>query len=179
MTMTAADQYARAKELKAKFYGPVIPINKAKDPEAGTLQSEIRMLRNENEGHKKTIKLQAEQIERLRLDLADLEAAFLCQAHMMVDAFRASSAETEKAARRSPRQIIEELLEREYPGITLFDVIGPRRMKTLIEARHKCIAAVYSERHDLSLPQIGRVFQKDHTTIMHAVQKTGAKRVSA
>jgi chromosomal replication initiation ATPase DnaA len=175
--MTAADQIARAKELKAKFYGPIVPINKSRDPEAGTVQSELRRLRNENEAHKKTIKLQAEQIERLRLDIADLEAAFLCQAHMMVDAFRAASAEAEKVARRSPRQIIEALLERNYPHVSFYDVISPRRSAALIEPRHKCMAAVYVERKDMSFSEIGRVFDRDRTTIIHAVEKEGAKRV--
>ena len=52
------------------------------------------------------------------------------------------------------------------------DLVGPRRMKHIIEARHEAIRIVADLRPDLSLPQIGRVFNKDHTTILHALRKT-------
>lgn len=52
------------------------------------------------------------------------------------------------------------------------DLIGPRRMKHIIAARHEAIRVTANLRPDLSLPQIGRAFNKDHTTILHALRKT-------
>lgn len=173
---TAAEQAKKARELKEKFFGTPITKNLAKDPEAGTVQAELRVLRRENEAHKKTIKTQADQIDRLRLEIADIEAAFLCQSHMMVDTFRSASGETERVARRSPRQIIDAILEADYPNISFFDIISQRRTKELIEPRRKCMAAVYLERYDLSFPMLGKIFDRDRTSVMAAVEKEGAKR---
>jgi chromosomal replication initiator protein len=39
--------------------------------------------------------------------------------------------------------------------------------------------AVYDERKDLSLPSIGKLFCRDHTTILHAVRKVKADRGAA
>lgn len=52
------------------------------------------------------------------------------------------------------------------------DLTGPRRMKNIVEARHEAVRVVADLRPDLSLPQIGRAFNKDHTTILHALRKT-------
>jgi chromosomal replication initiator protein len=37
--------------------------------------------------------------------------------------------------------------------------------------------AVYEERKDLSLPRIGKIFHKDHTSILSAVRKTPSSAV--
>ena len=62
--------------------------------------------------------------------------------------------------------------------VRIEDLLGPRRSAKLVEARHKAIIAVALERPKLSLPQIGKLFNRDHTTIMHALQKHGVDRRS-
>lgn len=49
------------------------------------------------------------------------------------------------------------------------DVIGDSREQRIIRAR-KTAMAVMRELTDLSLPAIGRVFGKDHTTVMHHIE---------
>ena len=49
------------------------------------------------------------------------------------------------------------------------DVIGDDRRQHIIRARKLAMAAV-RELTDLSLPEIGRLFGKDHTTVMHHVE---------
>nr|WP_323130829.1 hypothetical protein [Sinorhizobium medicae] len=39
--------------------------------------------------------------------------------------------------------------------------------------RHACMRAVYEQRRDLSLAGIGRIFHRDHTTVLAAVQAAG------
>ena len=60
--------------------------------------------------------------------------------------------------------------------VRIEDLLGPRRSVKLVEARHKAMIAVALERPKLSLPQIGRLFNRDHTTIIHALQKHGVSR---
>jgi len=59
----------------------------------------------------------------------------------------------------------------EYFGMTINDLCGPSRTRTLVQARQ---VAMYlcRELTELSLPNIGKHFGgRDHTTVMHAKQK--------
>lgn len=61
-------------------------------------------------------------------------------------------------------------------GYTLAEITGPRLEKSLVQARFDAIKAVADARPDLSLPQIGRIFNRDHTSILHALKKRGGRR---
>lgn len=58
-------------------------------------------------------------------------------------------------------------------GLTYADMIGKSRRKHIVQARHEAIWAVRDARPDMSLPQIGRLFHKDRTSILHALRKRG------
>ncbi|MBZ9807675.1 helix-turn-helix domain-containing protein [Mesorhizobium sp. ESP-6-2] len=60
--------------------------------------------------------------------------------------------------------------------ITVDDIKGYGRSDVITAIRFEAIALVYSERPDLSLPQIARIFNRDHTSILHAVEKAGVYR---
>ena len=55
-------------------------------------------------------------------------------------------------------------------GVTRDDITGPARSGTPIVARQ---VAMYlcRTRTPLSFPALGRLFHRDHTTVMHAVKK--------
>jgi chromosomal replication initiation ATPase DnaA len=57
-------------------------------------------------------------------------------------------------------------------GYTLNDILGHCRTKPLVAVRLECIKT-FRDR-GLSTPQIGRIMNRDHTTIVHALNK-GAK----
>lgn len=57
-------------------------------------------------------------------------------------------------------------------GYLWTDILGPSRNRALVKVRQECIRAVADARTDLSLPQLGRIFNRDHTTILHALRKT-------
>jgi len=61
-----------------------------------------------------------------------------------------------------------------FYGYTAEELLSPNRTKKLTMARQ---AAMWLSRQltDLSLPEIGRVFDRDHTTVMHAVRKVQAE----
>lgn len=55
-------------------------------------------------------------------------------------------------------------------GISIEDVLGDRRQKDTVLPRHIIMYKLRKEL-ELSFPKIGRIFGKDHTTIMHAFDK--------
>lgn len=65
-------------------------------------------------------------------------------------------------------------------GVSIADILGPRKMRNLIAARFDAIVAVYENCRDtkgnrLSYPAIGRLFERDHTSIMSALKRRGHK----
>lgn len=53
------------------------------------------------------------------------------------------------------------------------DITGPRRIKPFFEARVEAILTVYRMRPDMSSVQIGKAFNRDHTSILHILWKYG------
>lgn len=119
------------------------------------------------------VRAQTRRVEALELALADAEARILSQARLICGALDA--ADGDLFSRRPVREIAEEVLAA-YPGIDWEEIIGVGRERRLVEPRHRCMAAVYAERTDLSLPALGRIFHRDHTSVLHAVNKQGARR---
>lgn len=72
--------------------------------------------------------------------------------------------------RRTMAEICEDVL-RNFPGVTMADIKGPRRQRVFIEARHECMWQVYQQRRDISFPMMGRFFRRDHTSCLSAVHK--------
>lgn len=58
-------------------------------------------------------------------------------------------------------------------GLTYADLIGKERWRHFVAARHEAIAAVKNAKPVLTLPQLGRLFRRDFSTIAHALKKMG------
>lgn len=59
-------------------------------------------------------------------------------------------------------------------GVMQRDILGPHRYRELVAARHEALALTY--RHtQMSMPNVGRYFNRDHTTVLHALNKLGAR----
>jgi chromosomal replication initiation ATPase DnaA len=56
---------------------------------------------------------------------------------------------------------------------TLEDILGPRKFKPLVAVRRKCIVMLREKGHTTT--GIGRIMNRDHTTIVHSLQKSKAK----
>jgi len=160
---TAAEIHANHKAVRERLMQPQ------------TSTAAMKKLENKIDDLEATVSAQNKVIEALELSRADYEAAMLCQAHMLIDAYRQSGLESEKHARRSPRAIIESVLEDFHPDVSFSDVVGPKRSRYLVAARHQCMKAVYNERKDLSFPQIGRIFNRDHTLVLYACDRLPGK----
>lgn len=85
----------------------------------------------------------------------------------MADAYR--SAGPTIAAVELPRyeRIIAEETKRR--GVDMDALRGPNRERPLVWHRQEIIARIHRET-SLSLPQIGRLFSRDHTTVLHSIR---------
>lgn len=69
------------------------------------------------------------------------------------------------------RQILHTLCD--FHGVSVAEVMSRRRLRYLCKIRDEAIRAVADSRPDMSLPEIGRLFDgRDHTTILHSLRKT-------
>jgi Bacterial dnaA protein helix-turn-helix len=75
--------------------------------------------------------------------------------------------------RRPAVDIIQEVGD-QY-GYSVEEIISQRRHHDILPVRAEAIWRVYSERVDMTTPQIGKVFNRDHSTIIHTVKKRRAK----
>lgn len=67
------------------------------------------------------------------------------------------------------QQILAEIAQKH--GVRISEIRGPRRQRALVLARHEYCVRLYSEMPQLSLPSIGRIINRDHTTVLYAVRK--------
>ena len=110
------------------------------------------------------------RIVALEGNLADAEARLLAQAQMLLSGRRTEDGDDEADGNRSSiEEIVMEVLA-DFPGVTWEDIISVRRDRRLVKPRHACMRAVYEKRKDLSLPRIGRIFHRDHSTVLAAVK---------
>lgn len=69
------------------------------------------------------------------------------------------------------RDIVE--LVADNHGVTADDIFGRRKTKHIVEARFEAISQVRRARPDWSLSRLAMFFDRDHTTVIHALRKTG------
>jgi len=76
------------------------------------------------------------------------------------------------APRRRLRAAISEIQETvaDYYGLTVGDLVGPGRTRQLCAPRHLAMFLA-RERTVASLPELGRAFRRDHTSVVNAVRK--------
>lgn len=72
---------------------------------------------------------------------------------------------------RTPVQDIIENALSDYPGVSFSEVRGRGQHPLIQKARIACVYAVHTLRPDMSFPHIGRVFERDHTTIINTVKR--------
>jgi len=60
----------------------------------------------------------------------------------------------------------------ELYGYTVEDILGKSKVKPLVEVRRKCVVRLRKKGY--STTEIGRIMQRDHSTIVHSLQKMAA-----
>lgn len=77
--------------------------------------------------------------------------------------------------RISPRRYLEQLCGEQ--GFSVWAIIGRSHRANIVRARHAMILSVARKFPNLSLVQLGMLFERDHTTIIHALRR--AKQAEA
>lgn len=75
--------------------------------------------------------------------------------------------------RLTPRRVIEKVAKEH--GVSFGLIVGQRRAKEIVAIRDKAVRAVADQFPEMSLPDIGRAFKRDHTTIIYSLRKTKPK----
>ncbi len=128
---------------------------------------------SEREVLQKKIALEERYSRRMELDVADRNARILALSQRVCEL---EDLGITSVGKRSVAEIVSEVLN-EFPGITWEDIKGIRRQKNLVVPRQRCMYEVARQRHDISLPRIGKIFGgRDHSTICHAVKKVRLER---
>jgi hypothetical protein len=73
---------------------------------------------------------------------------------------------------QTTRQRVNLIIDRitDGTGVSRKVLFGRCRFAYVVEIRHRCFRAIRRETH-LNLPQIGALFNRDHTTILHGIRK--------
>lgn len=58
-------------------------------------------------------------------------------------------------------------------GATVYDILGPRRSARIVAARDDAIAAVYIAYPSYGLCDLGKIFNRDHTSILASLRRSG------
>ena len=99
------------------------------------------------------------------------------------EAAEARAAETYKTITVIPidkvavRDIIERVAAKH--GFTAEQILGHRRSIPIVVARQEAMCEAAKLRPDMSLPELGRQFKRDHTTLIHALRKGGVPSSSS
>lgn len=67
--------------------------------------------------------------------------------------------------------IARRILDQHYPGISMGEIKGPSRAGRLVLARWHIYSVIHEERPDVSVAAIGRIFNRDHSTVLHGIRK--------
>ncbi|MER9164381.1 helix-turn-helix domain-containing protein [Mesorhizobium sp. M0715] len=122
-------------------------------------------------------------IAEARAEAASIISAALAEARhqvatMAAEACRHIAEEQPGEYLPTDRVLVADIIRQaaERHGISARRLLGRGMNKQLVEARFDAMATAYVARPDLSLPALGRLFGRDHTTILHAVRKAGVYR---
>lgn len=88
---------------------------------------------------------------------------------MTLDEIRAEAGETPSI---EPRGYLHALLEdaAREAGVPIAVILGPVRARRVAWPRMRAMARAHLD-YGFSLPTIGRVFRRDHTSVLHAVRR--------
>lgn len=145
-------------KVRAKAERARIEAKAKEDLERARLESEAREKRR-----KEYLKLQAE-IKPVAKTASELDEIVSFYKELDVSAPKLKLAS----------DILKEVSDR--VGIPVKTLLGASRNRNIVFARHFAIWVVHNERPDLSLPTLGRIFNRDHTTILHALRKMEAQK---
>lgn len=159
------DSQNKAHAIRVKLLNPA---NQMPQGDVAVIQKRLRLAQDENESLKLEIAKREAEIALLKLDVADRNARVLAQADKICE--MTDRDDISGPRYKSVKEIVAEVL-RDYPGITPEQIYGINRQRSLVEPRRRCHYEVFRQRPDLSSVKIGRYLKRDHSTILHSIEK--------
>lgn len=135
-------------------------------------QEALERMTKDRDRLKAAHKLEERYSKKLELDVADRDARILTLGQRVCELEGLGL--TDSTGKRPVAEIIAEVLVN-FPGVSWKEVQGIRRQRNLVIPRRLCMYEVATQRPDLSLPRIGKIFGKDHTAVLWAVAKIKAE----
>jgi chromosomal replication initiation ATPase DnaA len=155
------DQIAAAKALKAKFYPTTPPVV---IPVAKRASHFVRVTRR--------------SYDEVRIIRAVVYTGRVYGPFELDESFAEFFARHFEDSEPQTTKRIVAMISRRH-NIPVADILSPSRLATHVAARQEAMAAIYLRMPELSLPRIARVFNRDHTTVLHAIKKLGVWRGGA
>jgi chromosomal replication initiation ATPase DnaA len=155
-------------------------VRREQESVAAARMAEKEMLRKEQHAREERLAERMRLLDGMRADRALKVKASLAEREKRAaeDEFEAL-AQLEREIMANRRPAIEIMQEAATAcGTDILAIRGHSRQKPIAAARRYAIVMVYIERSDLTLVQIGRLFNKDHTTILHSIRVAGVWRPS-
>lgn len=109
--------------------------------------------------------------ERRRLEAIDKALDKAIASAKAVEAYRIITVASPGAQLTPVRSIINRIAAKH--GLTAEIILGPRRSTYIVIARHEAICEAARLRPDMTLPELGRAFKRDHTVILYVLRKAG------
>jgi hypothetical protein len=125
----------------------------------------VRLLEEERQRKEREAREEEERVARYREQWIQLE-------HMFERYAKTNNGIVSYS--RIVKEIIRDAIEN--TGYTIEELMSDRRHQPLVEARQELYWQIYKNT-DWSLPRIGKLFRKDHTTILHGVRKVEMRRL--
>lgn len=122
------------------------------------------LIANEQRAHERCNELEA-MVERLQ---ERLRKAFAAVGEI--------TGEVTKRDLLHPEEIIRQVLKDYWP-VTVEEIKGVARERYISEARAQCMYRVHKLRPDISFPRLGKIFHRDHSTVMHACRKIAQREI--
>lgn len=109
---------------------------------------------------------------------ADINAGSAINTQSVIDETDCGSCQIEThepapTVRDEVHRIIKTIAAQAGTHVTLDQVMGKSRQLHIIEVRHQAMAEVHRRFPWMSYPQMGRLFRRDHTSILSALRRRG------
>jgi chromosomal replication initiation ATPase DnaA len=142
--------------------------------EMARLRDERNKARRMAKANERQLREQVAKQAELRGQLNEAQIALRVAIQQQEEAMRLYRLAADVEDPQSAREIITQVALRH--GFRYSEIIGPSRNKAVVLARHEAMVEVARRKPNYSVPMIGKAFNRDHTTILHALNKAGFRR---
>ncbi|QIG76690.1 hypothetical protein EVC28_066 [Rhizobium phage RHph_I1_23] len=150
------------KEIHARLMNPAVKLTREVLAEK---DETIRQLRNVITAQRADLAGRQSVIDKLIEELRESRRSEDECLKKMKAITEAENAMTGDGGPPSWKTIVKGVMQ-EYPGVTWAQIKGARRDTWIVACRRACVRAVHAQRPELTGVDLGKLFNKEHSTIM-------------